>query len=106
LVTARYRTDFRSWEIQKNERPAEFILRHSRDKPTKIRRANRRLVWSWREELNLQPAVYKDQLKRMRLTMKPRQNQQKVAISLSPSHLVTLHHVAWGEREEASDRAH
>ena len=25
----------------------------------KGRRANRRLVWSWREELNLQPAVYK-----------------------------------------------
>jgi hypothetical protein len=25
----------------------------------KSRRANRRLVWSWREELNLQPAVYK-----------------------------------------------
>jgi hypothetical protein len=38
--------------------------------------------WSWREELNLQPAVYRDHLKQLLQTIQPHQKQGKVATSL------------------------
>ena len=42
-----------------NKSDADTYSTAQYDKSIVSRRVNRRLVWSWREELNLQPVVYK-----------------------------------------------
>ena len=54
--------------------------------------------WSWREELNLQPAVYKNQPKQFRQSRKPLINPTKLLMGTGSSGLRLLHLVVLGVR--------
>ena len=53
--------------------------------------SNKLICWSWREELNLQPAVYKDQKSLNQQDQKQKASGRKANLDIDSSPVAILH---------------